>query len=178
MLVVWKKTKENPCYAGSVHTKRSKLSRKVPLSWDTLPKSINGSRCVNQVWPRPLRSTCNFLSFDVWWGDGDPPFFTGEPKPPFRKNQNFRRELGTVRECEFHLWWNCEDSHEAELKLWSSPPKCAIGSINSHYFHIIGDGNINPIVGVYIPIIRIPIKGGMSLSPIKRDNLDHGTNDF
>ena len=24
---------------------------------------------------------------------------------------------------------------------------------------------IKPIVGVYIPIIRIPIKGGMSLSP-------------
>ena len=31
---------------------------------------------------------------------------------------------------------------------------CAIGSINSHYFHI-GDGKINPIVGVYIPIINI-----------------------
>ena len=32
--------------------------------------------------------------------------------------------------------------------------------LNSHYFHIIGDKLINPIVGVYIPIIRIPIKGG------------------
>ena len=30
--------------------------------------------------------------------------------------------------------------------------------LNSHYFHIIGDGKLNPIVGVYIPIIRIPIK--------------------
>ena len=30
------------------------------------------------------------------------------------------------------------------------------GSINSHYFHIIGDGKLNPIVGVYMPIIRIP----------------------
>ena len=37
------------------------------------------------------------------------------------------------------------------------------GSINSHYFHIIGDKLINPIVGVYIPIIRIPIKGGMTI---------------
>ena len=46
--------------------------------------------------------------------------------------------------------------------------------LNSHYFHRLGMA-INPIVGVYIPIIRIPIKGGMSLSPIKRDNLDHGT---
>ena len=35
---------------------------------------------------------------------------------------------------------------------------------------------INPTAGVYIPIIRIPvIKGWMSLSPKKRDNLDHGT---
>ena len=29
------------------------------------------------------------------------------------------------------------------------------GSINSHYFHMIGDKLINPIVGVYISIIRI-----------------------
>ena len=28
--------------------------------------------------------------------------------------------------------------------------------LNSHYFHIIGDKLINPIVVVYIPIIRIP----------------------
>ena len=33
---------------------------------------------------------------------------------------------------------------------------------------------INPIVGVYIPIKRIPIKGGMSLSP-KNATFDHGT---
>ena len=30
------------------------------------------------------------------------------------------------------------------------------GSINSQYFHVIGDKLINPIVGVYISIIRIP----------------------
>ena len=29
-------------------------------------------------------------------------------------------------------------------------------------FHIIGDKLINPIVGVYIPIIRIPIKMTMA----------------
>ena len=34
---------------------------------------------------------------------------------------------------------------------------------NSHYFHMIEDGKLNPIVGVYIPIIRIPIKGGMTI---------------
>ena len=46
------------------------------------------------------------------------------------------------------------------------------GSINSHYFHIIGMG-INPIVWVYIPIIRIPIKGGMTIPNIA--TFDHGT---
>ena len=39
--------------------------------------------------------------------------------------------------------------------------------LNSHYFHIIGDKLINPIVGVYIPIIRIPIKGGRFPIPNK-----------
>ena len=32
---------------------------------------------------------------------------------------------------------------------------------------------INPIVGVYIPIIRIPIKGGMTIPNIA--TFDHGT---
>ena len=50
---------------------------------------------------------------------------------------------------------------------------CVPGSINSHYFHIIGDKLINPIVGVYIPIIRIPIKGGMTIPSIA--TFDHGT---
>ncbi len=39
--------------------------------------------------------------------------------------------------------------------FWTAPPHVP-GSINSHYFHIIGDGKLNPIVGVYTPIIRIP----------------------
>ena len=40
--------------------------------------------------------------------------------------------------------------------------------LNSHYFDIIGDGKITPIIGVYIPIIRIPsIKGGRSPIPPK-----------
>ena len=37
----------------------------------------------------------------------------------------------------------------------------------------MGDKLINPIVGVYIPIIRIPIKGGMTIPNIA--TLDHGT---
>ena len=50
------------------------------------------------------------------------------------------------------------------------------GSINSHYFHIIGDKLINPMVGVYIPIIRIPIKGGMTIPNIA--TFDHGTHNL
>ena len=45
--------------------------------------------------------------------------------------------------------------------------------LNSLYFHIIGDGKLNPIVGVYIPIIRIPIKGVMTIPNIA--TFDHGT---
>ena len=68
-------------------------------------------------------------------------------------------------------------------RVWKNQPQttnyqpenfvCAIGSINSHDFHIIGDGKLNPIVGVYIPIIRIPIKGGMTIPNIA--TFDHGT---
>ena len=48
------------------------------------------------------------------------------------------------------------------------------GSINSHYFHTIGDGKNQPnSAGVYIPIIRIPIKGGMTIPNIA--TFDHGT---
>ena len=50
--------------------------------------------------------------------------------------------------------------------------------LNSHYFHIIGAGHrvINPIVGVYIPIIRIPIKGGMTIPNIA--TFDHSTYNY
>ena len=56
--------------------------------------------------------------------------------------------------------------HGIGLYVWS-------GSINSHYFHIIGDGKLNPIVGVYTPIITIPIKGEMTIPNI--GSLDPGT---
>ena len=45
--------------------------------------------------------------------------------------------------------------------------------LNSHDFHIIGDGH-QPNSRVYIPIIRIPIKGGMTI-PKKNTTFDHGT---
>ena len=45
--------------------------------------------------------------------------------------------------------------------------------LNSHYFHIIGDKLINPIVGVYISIVTIPTKGEMTIPNIV--SLDPGT---
>ena len=49
---------------------------------------------------------------------------------------------------------------------------CAIG-LNSHCFPMVGDKLINPIVGVYIPIIRIPIKGWMTIPNTR--SLDPGS---
>ena len=50
---------------------------------------------------------------------------------------------------------------------------CAIGSINSHYFHIIGDGKNQPnnrVLYTNYNLIRIPsLKVGGFPSPIKRD---------
>ena len=48
--------------------------------------------------------------------------------------------------------------------------------LNSHYFHIVGDGKLNPIVGVYISIIRILIESGMTIPNIA--TFDHGTCKF
>ena len=48
--------------------------------------------------------------------------------------------------------------------------------LNSHYFHIIGDGHQPKSVGVQIPIIRIPTKGGMTIPNIA--TFDHGTHGF
>ena len=48
------------------------------------------------------------------------------------------------------------------------------GSINSHYFHIIRDGHQPKSVGVYVPVIRIPIKGGMTIPNIATfDHMAH-----
>ena len=44
--------------------------------------------------------------------------------------------------------------------------------LNSHYFHIIGDGH-QPNSRVYTPIIRIPIKGEMTIPNTR--SLDPGT---
>ena len=49
------------------------------------------------------------------------------------------------------------------------------GSINSHDFHMMGDGHQPNSRGLYtVPIIRIiPIKGGMTIPNIA--TFDHGT---
>ena len=44
--------------------------------------------------------------------------------------------------------------------------------LNSHCFPMVGMV-INPIVGVYIPIIRIPTNGGITIPNIA--TFDHGT---
>ena len=52
--------------------------------------------------------------------------------------------------------------------------RCAIGS-KLPFFSYFRDGKLNLIVGVYIPVIRIPvIKGGMTIPNIIR-RLDPGT---
>ena len=52
------------------------------------------------------------------------------------------------------------------------PKRNMCQGLNSHYFHIIGDGH-QPNSRGYIPIIRIPIKGGMTIPNIA--TFDHGT---
>ena len=64
-----------------------------------------------------------------------------------------------------------------EGQISSHDSTCAIGSINSHYFHVIGDKLINPIVGVYIPIIRIPVIKGWMTIPQYRELIDPGSHD-
>ena len=49
--------------------------------------------------------------------------------------------------------------------------------LNSHYFHIIGDGHQPNSRGFYTPIIRIPIKGGRSPIP-NIATFDYGTYDY
>ena len=50
---------------------------------------------------------------------------------------------------------------------------CAIGSINSHYFHIIGDGHQPNNRVLYTNYKDSYIKGGMTIRNIA--TFDHGT---
>ena len=51
-------------------------------------------------------------------------------------------------------------------------------SINSHYFHIIGDGHQPNSRRLYTHYKDSPEKGGMSLSPIEGVEKDPGTYDL
>ena len=85
---------------------------------------------------------------------GSPPFISHEVRP-FVRGPSLPHVLGTY-------------DHHSYIHMCQG--------LNSHYFYIIGDGHQPKSVGVYIPIIRIPsLKVGFFPSPIKRDNLDHGT---
>ena len=87
---------------------------------------------------------------------------------------------GTVGGFNKRCDWSILAAHEPPLeppkthgRMQLLSPKHMCQGLNSHYFHIVGDKLINPIVGVYIPIIRIPIKGGMTIPNIA--TFDHGT---
>ena len=71
-----------------------------------------------------------------------------------------RRLLSAPQSVEGVFWGEAEAMMVGSKYQNSRGLLVVPGSINSHYFHIIGDGKLNPIVGVYIPITRIPIKGG------------------
>ena len=63
---------------------------------------------------------------------------------------------------------------EKNFEFWSKQKLVSyVPGLNPHYFHIIGDGHQPNSRGFYIPIIRIPIKGGMTIPNI--GSLDHGT---
>ena len=64
--------------------------------------------------------------------------------------------------------------------LQAPTPKCIYmcQGLNSHYFHKIGDKLINPIVGVYIPIIRIPYERLQVSHPQYKELIDPGSCDF
>ncbi len=49
--------------------------------------------------------------------------------------------------------------------------------LNSHCFHIIGDGHQPNSVGLYIPIIRIPSLKVEVSHPQKNATFDHGTHE-
>ena len=76
-------------------------------------------------------------------------------------NQYFVANLCTGRMNRPSPWQKCR----GWCISWIYPPPSnshhqeyyMLQGLNSHYFHIIGDKLINPIIGFYIPIIRIPI---------------------
>ena len=86
-----------------------------------------------------------------------------EPEPPNRRKVHKKSrgfvEFGRPDISATHRWLSKYCVTQPNFKTQLTGKMCAIGSINSHYFHIIGDKTHQPkSVGVYIPIIRIPIK--------------------
>ena len=97
-----------------------------------------------------------------------PRHFQGCPSFCYGKLQSSWFRCGSVflhRSCQSQLWqrvwqrkpisrWLCgslDDLHVLGLRM----PHVRSG-LNSHGFNMVGDGKINPIIGFYIPIIRIP----------------------
>ena len=72
----------------------------------------------------------------------------------------------------FYGWKN----HPAQHSIADPVSRCAIGSINSHYFQIIGDGHQPNSRGLYTHYKDSVIKGGMTIPNIA--TFDHGTDGF
>ena len=98
-------------------------------------KPLNFSICCCKIWDHGRSNYCCVLILPVVFAHIRAPSLM-DTSP-----NKVCRHRCTIRGPNFCGW-----------KFTTSVP----GSINSHYFHIIGDGKLNPIVGVYIPIIRIP----------------------
>ena len=77
--------------------------------------------------------------------------------------------LGILQRTANHLLIGLGDYEFHPIFLSRGENHHAKGSINfENGGWLPGDELINPIVGVYIPIIRIPIKGGMTIPNIRQ----------
>ena len=130
----------------------------------SIPNTIKASDVVTKL-PDRVQISCSWLGNFLphqrswnWFG----PWIVNSLVKVFRGTRAICYQ--EVARCENSHWCG---SHEASHVCVGGRSK-----LNSHDISI-GDGKLNPIVGVYIPIIRIPIKGGMTIPNIA--TFDHGT---
>ena len=90
--------------------------------------------------------------------------------PPKCFNEYIHQDTPATRGVYIGLFFPAQDAGSSPPGFWTifrignpNLNRHLCQGLNSDYFHIIGDKLINPIVGVYIAIIRIPIKGGMTI---------------
>ena len=137
-------------------------SKKIPTDPWNIPhisQNANMKRIsfINR-WLRVWGNVCwNFLRFPFWVGGA------------------CRFSVAKSLKLASSPWWTLGVNVSFRVQAQDGSMCARVDQLPWH-FHIIGDKLINPIVGVYIPMIRIPIKGGMSWpSPKKRDFWPVGT---